>query len=290
MPDLAPDAVEKASGGDFLGRFREIVSDPLNLLIARVPHAGTVRDGLVYLHNGIGVPYEGEQAYYGRFSEILVINRGVHEPLEELVFQALLPHLPDSPCMLELGAYWGHYSMWLKRLRPRAQVHLVEPDPARLEVGRANFARNRMEGRFTQNFVGRGRFTVDGYVAEMGLAHLHVLHADIQGYEVEMLEGAHRMLARHAVDHVFVSTHSQALHLQVVSALQSHGLRIEVSSDFDNETTSFDGFVYASRPEVPSLFAGLRAMSRTDIVRAAPSTLAEYIAAAVRALPAVAPH
>ena len=52
----------KASSEDFLGRFREIVSDPINLLIERVPDAGVVEGGLVQLHNGNRVPFSGQGA------------------------------------------------------------------------------------------------------------------------------------------------------------------------------------------------------------------------------------
>jgi hypothetical protein len=55
----------KADATDFLGRFREIVSDPLNLLIKRHPLAGTVSDGFVYLHNGNRVSLSGPYAYFG---------------------------------------------------------------------------------------------------------------------------------------------------------------------------------------------------------------------------------
>ncbi len=49
----------KAAAADFLGRFREIVSDPLNLLIKRHPEAGIVNGRYVTLHNGLQVPYKG---------------------------------------------------------------------------------------------------------------------------------------------------------------------------------------------------------------------------------------
>ena len=48
---------------DYAGRFREVISDPLNLLIERVPDAGFVEDGLVTLHNGVRAPIEGKGAY-----------------------------------------------------------------------------------------------------------------------------------------------------------------------------------------------------------------------------------
>ena len=87
----------KAASGDFLGRFREVISDPLNLLIERVPMAGFLDGNQVYLHNGLRVPVAGPGAYYGPFSQLLVINRGVHEPLEEFVFQEVLKCLPEAP-------------------------------------------------------------------------------------------------------------------------------------------------------------------------------------------------
>lgn len=269
--------VTKASDTDFLGRFREIVSDPLNLLIQRHPLAGSVQDGLVYLHNGHRVPVEGPTAYYDRFSYILVINRGVHEPLEEYVFQELLKILPQAPVMLELGAYWGHYSMWLKQARPQATVYLVEPDAANLAVGVENFRRNGYEGRFLQEFVGLGKFGVDAFMRDKAIARLSLLHADIQGYEGEMLSETGEGLKRKLIDYVFLSTHSQALHEDVRNCLAGYGYRIEVSSDFDNETTSFDGFVCASSPEVKPLFDSFRTLGRTQIVVAQPSEVIESL-------------
>jgi hypothetical protein len=57
------------------------------------------------------------------------MNRGVHEPLEEYVFQELLNLLPEKPSMLELGAYWcGHCSIWFKKKYPESSVYMVEPD------------------------------------------------------------------------------------------------------------------------------------------------------------------
>jgi hypothetical protein len=184
----------KANPEDYLGRFREVVSDPLNLLIERVPFAGIVHDNEVYLLNGNRVPVFGSGAYYGAFSQLLVVNRGVHEPLEEFVFQELLKRLPTAPRMIELGAYWAHYSMWLKKARPRADNIMVEPDPNRLATGRNNFARNGFVGEFIQAAVSRGAWQVDQFLRSRGLHHIHILHVDIQGFEGEMMEGAREAL------------------------------------------------------------------------------------------------
>ncbi|MBV9123505.1 MAG: FkbM family methyltransferase, partial [Planctomycetes bacterium] len=265
--------VPKAPANDYIGRFREILSDPLNLLIERHPLAGTVANGLVYLHNGHRVPFVGPAAYYQGFSLILALNRGVHEPLEEYVFQEWLKLLPPSPAMLELGAYWGHYSMWLKKLRPDAAVHLVEPEPHNLQIGRENFERNGYRGEFVQSFVGRGHFTVDAYLEAKGLARLDALHADIQGYELEMLAGASTYLERHLIDYLFVSTHSQELHREITQGLSHLGYQIEVSADFDRETTSHDGFLLASSPKAARVFREFQPLGRSQITESRPGDL-----------------
>lgn len=269
----------KAVSSDVIGRFREIVSDPLNLAIRRDPRAGFIDEGYVYLHNGLKVSASGDYAYYGQFSLILSINRGVHEPLEEFVFQEVLKHLPNSPTMLELGAYWGHYSMWLKKVYPDAEVHLVEPELQNLKVGKHNFEVNGFTGQFIQAFVGKGHFEVDQYLAEKGIQKLDILHSDIQGYELEMLEGCRSSLANQKIDYVFISTHSQQLHLEVVEQLINFNYRVEASSDFDFCTTSFDGFVLASSPSVEPVFQGeFVPMGRVDIEAAQPEELVYYLA------------
>lgn len=255
----------KATEADFVGRFREIISDPLNLLIERVPMAGVVQGNEVFLHNGNRVPLSGDAAYYGAFSQILIVNRGVHEPLEEYVFQEVLKKLRDDPVMIELGAYWAHYSMWLKKLRPRATLVLVEPNPSNLAAGKSNFRRNGFEGEFINAPVAKGQFEVDRFFHARDIRRLDILHADIQGYEIQMLDAARTTLAETKIDYLFISTHSQKLHGDVVRTLGEYGYRIEVSSDFDNDTTSFDGFVFASSPGATRIFREFIPFGRTKI-------------------------
>jgi hypothetical protein len=268
---------------DLIGKFREIVSDPLNLLIERHPLAGTIdAEGRVTLHNGIKVPASGGGAYYGPFSFILLINRGVHEPLEEYAFQEILKVLPAAPTMIELGAYWGHYSMWLKDRKKAGRVILVEPEARNLKAGQANFQINRLEGEFIQAQVGVGKFEVDRFLRERGIGKLDVLHSDIQGAELAMLAGAKESLDKRAIDYLFISTHSNALHSHVEYFLGQRGYRVEVSSDFERHTCSFDGFIFASSPEVDLLLPGFSPYGRTELVTAKPNDVVDRLSRWVR--------
>ncbi len=263
--DIGTAILQKAKADDFLGRFREIVSDPINLFIDRVPHSGFVENEMVYLHNGNKVPISGDLSYYGSFSDVLIINRGVHEPLEEFVFQEVLKVLPSPAIMIELGSYWGHYSMWLKKLKPESYVYLVEPDKHNMLVGQNNFKINGFSGNFIQGFVGKGEFMIDPFFNQHGFDKVNLLHVDIQGYEVEMLKDASTSLLNNVIDYIFISTHSQPIHEEIVSILEGFDYRIEVNSDFASETTSFDGLVFSSSPKVKPVFNDLDHLSRKDI-------------------------
>jgi hypothetical protein len=272
-----PDLLEKAP--NFLERYREIVSDPINIFIKRVPEAGYVdENGLVILHNGNRVPVDGTLAYYSNFSDILVINRGVHEPLEEFCFQQVLEKIKiESPIMIELGAYWAHYSMWLMRDFSKAKCYMVEPDLDNIACGKNNLKINKFQGDFINDIVSSSRFQLDIFVAERKLKSINILHSDIQGYELEMIDGAKNSLQKNIIDYVFISTHSQDLHTSVINKLNTFGYRVEVASDYDNHTTSCDGFILASSPRVSPVFKSFSPLGRLEIARATPKILISYL-------------
>ena len=267
----------KAADNDFSGRFREIIMDPLNLLIDRVYDSGIVNSEGVVLHNGICVPYYGDYAYYGDFSQILIHNRGVHEPLEEFIFQELLKKLPKAPSMIELGAYWGHYSMWLKKTKPKSTTTLVEAEEHNLNVGKFNFSRLGFTADFIQQKVGHRNFSIDKFFNEKSINHLNLLHSDIQGYELEMIIDSSNALSNHSIDYLMISTHSQALHYSVIDHLIKYNYNIEVSSDFDNETSSCDGFILASSPKVDKIVSNWKPLGRSEIVNLTISDILNYI-------------
>lgn len=263
-------------------RFREIISDPLNLAIKRCPGAGLTKGDYVILHNGNVVKIKGANSYYGDFSEILALNRGVHEPLEEFVFQQVLGSLKhdlQSPVtMLELGAYWGHYSMWLQQVCPDSLVVLVEPSKQNLECGKYNFAVNGYKGEFIHSSVGEAAFQVDHFLTSRSIQRLTILHSDIQGYEDQILRGATRAIQERRIDHVFLSTHSDDLHSFCTNYLLDTGYVILATADVSSQTTSCDGFIYATTPELaPNTNLPQKIYGRTELAHATLENLIGYI-------------
>ena len=247
-------SIPKASPEDYLARFREIVSDPCNRLIRRVPLAGFVgreRDSgeqFVVMHNGLLVPHG---RYYGQFADILVINRGVHEPQEELVFGMVMPKVPDGEPMIELGAYWGFYSAWFKQSHPESQVFLVEPKPEHLSVGRLTFRLNKLEGNFVEGIVGGANgLDLGAFAVEHNIKTIGILHVDVQGAEEMLLRDISPLLAEKKIRFLFISTHSQRIHEECRVLLVAAGYLIVADADFDSGTYSCDGVIVACESSV----------------------------------------
>ena len=229
----------------YYNRFKEILSDPTNKLIKRVKKAGTIENGIVTMYNDLKVY---KNCYYDEFSEIFWLNGGIHEPQEEYLFHSIISKIKKkSPVMLELGSYWGFYSMSLLKKKNEAKCYCIEAGEREMESGKANFELNEMKAEFTLGAVGDKGIRVDDFLNERGIAHLDILHSDIQGYEAQMLSGAKEYFLAKAIDYVFISTHSEHLHSTCLDFLKQMEYNVVSSVDLD-ETFSCDGLIVAQNP------------------------------------------
>lgn len=241
-------------------RIDDVLSCTDNAHIPRHPEAGKLSGGWITMHNGLEV---GALGYYGEgILNMLVENKGVHEPQEERAFAEVIPHIKPGAAILELGAYWSFYSMWFAKSVPQARCFLVEPDSGNILSGKKNFERNKFIGTFEQAYVGESPgihkdgvpvITVDDFCERHSIDHLGILHADIQEAEVKMLAGASRMIGEHRADYLFISTHNNELHYKCLEKIRETGYHVIVSCDFD-ATAAGDGVIVARRPgiEVPA--------------------------------------
>jgi predicted O-methyltransferase YrrM len=228
-------------------RFKEILSDPTNKLIKRVKEAGAIENGIVTMYNDLKVY---KNCYYDEFSDIFWLNGGIHEPQEEYLFHSTLSKIrKKSPVMLELGSYWGFYSMSLLKKKPEAECFCIEAGEREMKSGKSNFELNGMKADFTLGAVGDKGIRVDDFLNQKGIAHLDILHSDIQGYEAQMLSGAREYFLAKAIDYVFISTHSQELHSTCLDFLKQMEYNVVASVDLD-ETFSCDGLIVAQNPRL----------------------------------------
>ena len=235
-------------------RFKSVIADPNNKYIPRVENAGEIVDDYLIMHNGIKVKM-GKDAYYHEFAEVLKLNKGVHEAQEERVFAEVLKHIPPGGKMIELGAYWAFYSMWFNKDVDDPFNLMVEPDATNLEVGKKNFKLNNMHGEFMHAGIGKGKdnFVLDRYLVDKGIDFLDILHSDIQGYEMKMLEGAKASIEAKKVGYFFISTHGNDLHYECKTFLEDNGYVTIASADCDKESYCHDGVLICRLPELDTV-------------------------------------
>ena len=222
--------------------------------IPKVANAGTLLPSnsgsqIQVMHNGIKVHAD---QYYGNFiTEIIHELKGHHEPQEEKVFHEVLPLVPNDGVMIELGAYWGYYSLWFLNSKPERTAYLAEPEAAHIEVGRKNFALNKVDGTFERCRIGAESNmnsdpptkTVMDLCKKNSIDNVSILHSDIQGYEFEMLLGARELLQNPKnVQFIFISTHGLELHDRCLKFLTSLDFSV-VASHTPPESYSGDGLI-----------------------------------------------
>lgn len=243
--------------------------------IPKVAEAGSivVRDGerAQVMHNGVLVVEDG---YYGAWmTEVIRRLGGHHEPQEEAAFHVVVERLrrdEERPVVLELGSFWAYYALWVKRVLPGAELLLVEPDPANIEIGRRNVALNGASARFIEGAVGREHgatvafpcesdgiarprrtVTIDGLLTSQDVDRFDVVIADVQGAELDVLTGAERALSDRRIRFLVLSTHHHSIsgdpliHQRCLEVLEEHGAHV-IAEHTVSESVSGDGLIVGS--------------------------------------------
>lgn len=236
----------KKNPTDYKSRFRDIVSDPNNLFIKRHQDAGNVENGILTLHNGIKLYSE----YYGDFINILKYNFGVHEPSEERAFEKVLSVLKENSTMIELGSYWSMYSVWFMKTLKNSKSYCIESEAENLKLGIKNFELNGLTPNFFKGKVSTNGIKLNEFLTQNNIEHVDILHSDIQGDEMYMLQTLRNFLTNKQIKYLFISTHSDSLHYDCIKYLKSVDYKILCSCDFDTESFQFDGFLLSCPEEL----------------------------------------
>ena len=230
--------------------------------VLAMPDGGRVQ----VMHNGLKVEADG---YCGSWMTDLISRcGGHHEPQEERLFHEAVEALGPDATMIELGGNWSYYSAWFLRERPSRRAVIVEPDPANRQVGERTMALNGLDAAFVAAIAGprpapaceveterSGTLLLPAVgvaqlMEEHGISHLDMLHCDIQGAELAVLEGCRTLFTEGRIGFVFLSTHSHHIsgdpitHARCLRLLIECGAAIEAEHDA-YESFSGDGLVVA---------------------------------------------
>jgi len=241
--------------------------------IPKVKNAGKViKKGdhtVQVMHNGLLVKSGG---YYGKWmSDIIKALKGHHEPQEEKVFYEIVQRIDSGGTMIELGSFWSYYSLWFNKAVKNARNICCEPDENNTKIGEMNAKLNNAKLTFVQGAAGseKGKIInfpmdsrpgevvqvpvipVDELVKTNKLDHIDLLHMDVQGSELDALEGARKTIESGKLRFLIVSTHhyvfsgDPATHFKCAEFIESLGGHI-IANHTIPESFSGDGLIAAS--------------------------------------------
>lgn len=128
--------------------------------------------------------------------------------------------------MIELGSNYAYYSMLFRAIidgenkNKKCKNVMLEPTVEHLESGKQHFRSNGFEGIFERGGIGHywcagtrwhdkaiPSYTIDELMKKYDINHLDVLHSDIDGNEIRLLETSNLAFKEKKIRYVFMLTH-----------------------------------------------------------------------------------
>lgn len=206
----------------------------------------------------------------------------LHEPEEEALFIKLIEEIDtENGVFLNIGSAIGYYVILARKLHPNLEIHAFEPLPEHLSYMQANLDLNGItmdhiivhetavssrdgSAPFSQRDYGSSLIHEKYLRLPNPPAHLQsevkvtmldtfqesldkpidLVQMDVQGFEVDVLAGSVRTLAKRLVKTWLVGTHDKRIHEECRKLLASFGYRI-IYDDMDTKF-QFDGILLAT--------------------------------------------
>jgi FkbM family methyltransferase len=213
-------------------------------------------DKIQYMFNGVKIYYDSYHSPW--MNEIIKNLKGHHEPQEELCFYYILKLLNNDANMLELGCAWCYYSMFFRNKVVNGTNICIEPNIEKLKKGKKNVDLNNLSnftyihGYIGKNYIENDKFVdwdgsifnisqynISSIIKQNNNIFLDVIHSDIQGAEVDMLNGSIDALDN--IGFFVISTHDDC-HQKCINFLNNNNFSILVQHTIE-ESYSADGLI-----------------------------------------------
>jgi hypothetical protein len=189
-------------------------------------------------YNQFGMPVD---EYFFDNDEIILI-----EKFEKIALEIKEQNI-ETYSMIELGSNQAYYSLLFKSILKDKNVKsiMVEPHDPYLIRGIEHFNINNYDGIFLNKSIGNiwvahnidfGKeiTSVDEIIKEYELDCLTILHSDIDGAELSMLNGSDWALSNKKIKYAFILTHGLEIHLKCLDIISKYDYQILLDHREDN--------------------------------------------------------
>ena len=205
--------------------------------------------------------------HYEEESEVIVIDK-----FEESVLN-LLSQNKQNYSMIELGSNHAYYSLLfnsiLKKYNKGAINIMIEPDDCFYPLGVEHFSINDRKGHFYKSIIGKnkkvGQFSkekaklnldhlplvsFEELFSEHKLTNVDILHCDIQGHEVELLEEYLKWFEEKRFNYIFIATHEGYRNAHTFCKKQFNSLPYQLEFEEEKNIIGGDSFLIYKMIEV----------------------------------------
>lgn len=156
--------------------------------------------------------------------------------------------------MIELGSNQAYYSLLFNKILNECVVNniLVEPNDDYINRGVDTFKHNDIEGTFINKSIGdiwvahnslfnKDVITVDELIDQYSIDILDVLHSDIDGAEITMLEGSKNSLKYNKIKYAFILAHGENIFNQCIDFISDY--EYDVIHQYDEQIIGADRLI-----------------------------------------------
>ena len=147
----------------------------------------------------------------------------------------------EQPIMIELGCFWALWSIIFRKKFPNGKTIILEGDKNKLDVGISNLNKNNIDIlKYYHNTISRdfsdssfnpkvNDIGLDKIIIENNITHIDLLHADIQGSEIRLIDDIIILLSSRKISNIIIATHSTEIHNTILDKLSSINLELTIN-------------------------------------------------------------
>jgi FkbM family methyltransferase len=180
---------------------------------------------------------------------------------EEDIIQHFCPQ--EGDIVVDIGAAFGLYTILAsKRVGSKGKVIAIEPQKDAFEMLNRNVALNRLTnvttlnrviyseetkvnlysnytiiaeraGKYKQEFVETNASTLDSLLQQNGIRDVNWIKIDVDGAEVEVLDGARNTLSESKQITLLIEVHDKAKYIQTMEFLHKYNLQVDFERSYE---------------------------------------------------------
>ena len=193
------------------------------------------------------VIYDGKRLYMrndvSNDTILKIVNDLITEQQEKSPHRYLTDefNVCEGDVVFDVGCAEGNFSLTVSDVAQ--EIHMFEYDEKWIEALQRTFGRLSVESHITKGYISnvtsrnKTSLTIDDYCIQNKIDKIDMLKVDVEGAELELLEGANNMLNEHRIGNICIATYHKLDDFEKIK---------EILEDREYDVTNSEGYLLFS--------------------------------------------